>query len=105
MGFPEERHLKAKAGWKEIPPGGLITTAGSSRLNKTGSWRAFRPVKDEKKCIHCFFCYVYCPENAIKSDGEKVGGFDLDFCKGCGICAKACPVKCIKMEEEAKFQK
>jgi Pyruvate/2-oxoacid:ferredoxin oxidoreductase delta subunit len=22
---------------------------------------------------------------------------DLKYCKGCGICAKECPVKCIEM--------
>ena len=27
---------------------------------------------------------------------------DLDYCKGCGICAEECPVKCIKMEVENK---
>jgi pyruvate ferredoxin oxidoreductase delta subunit len=26
---------------------------------------------------------------------------DLDFCKGCGICAKICPVGAIAMEREA----
>ncbi|MDP8292431.1 MAG: 4Fe-4S binding protein [Candidatus Orphnella occulta] len=26
-------------------------------------------------------------------------GFDYDHCKGCGICASICPVKCIKMEK------
>ena len=25
---------------------------------------------------------------------------DLTYCKGCGICAEICPVKCIKMEKE-----
>lgn len=104
MGFPEEKHLKKKAGWKEIPIGGTITTAGSSKLNKTGTWRAFRPVKEGSKCTHCFICAVNCPENAIKTDDGKVKGFDLEYCKGCGICANLCPVKCIRMEEESKFQ-
>jgi len=101
--FPQEKHVKKKAGWKEIPIGGMITNPGSSLLNKTGTWRALRPVKDDSKCINCFLCYVYCPENAIKSDGEKVKGIDLDYCKGCGICARVCPVKAITMRKEAEF--
>ncbi|MCD6590587.1 MAG: 4Fe-4S binding protein [Candidatus Aenigmarchaeota archaeon] len=101
--FPKEKHVKKKAGWKEIPIGGMITKAGSSLLNKTGTWRAFRPIKDDSKCIHCFMCYVHCPENAIRSDGEKVKDIDLDYCKGCGICARICPVKAITMKEEAEF--
>jgi pyruvate ferredoxin oxidoreductase delta subunit len=103
MKFPEERHVRKKAGWKDIPIGGTITNAGSSLLNRTGSWRSFRPVKEDKKCIHCFMCYVHCPENAVKSKGEKITDFDLDFCKGCGICAKVCPVKCIEMRKESEF--
>lgn len=103
MSFPEEKHVKKKAGWKEIPIGGMITRPGSSILNKTGNWRVFRPVRDENKCTNCFLCYVYCPENAVIAKDGKIKGFDLDFCKGCGICAKMCPVKCIKMEEEANF--
>ncbi|MCC7467668.1 MAG: 4Fe-4S binding protein, partial [Burkholderiaceae bacterium] len=27
---------------------------------------------------------------------------DLDFCKGCGICAHECPKKAISMEREEK---
>jgi len=30
----------------------------------------------------------------------KMEGFDYEHCKGCGICASICPVKCIKMEKE-----
>jgi pyruvate ferredoxin oxidoreductase delta subunit len=100
--FPQEKHLKKKATWKEVPVGGLITEPGSSRFNKTGSWKSFRPVKNEK-CISCLMCYVYCPENCIMVKEGKMIGFDLNYCKGCGICSKICPVKAIEMKEEAQF--
>ena len=102
-GFPSKEQLKRKCGWKEIPSAGVITRAASARDNKTGSWRAFRPVTDEKKCIHCAFCTAFCPENAIPFRKGKKGKVDLDYCKGCGICAQVCPVKAIKMVEESKF--
>ncbi len=48
-----------------------------------------------KKCIHCFFCWAYCPDNAVIVDAEagKMLAFNYDYCKGCGICAAACPAK------------
>jgi pyruvate ferredoxin oxidoreductase delta subunit len=39
-----------------------------------------------------FFCWVFCPENAIIVDGEKIAGINYDYCKGCGICVNECPV-------------
>lgn len=80
--------------------GGIITEPGSSLNYKTGDWRAFRPVIDEAKCIHCALCVLDCPENCISYDGKKRGKVDLNYCKGCGLCAKHCPVKAITMERE-----
>jgi len=91
--------MKAK-GWKEIPTGGKIIKAGNSEEYRTGSWRTFRPIVDRKKCINCLFCWLYCPDASVKIKDGKVVGIDLDHCKGCGICAKECPVKCIKMVQE-----
>ncbi len=82
---------------KEIPIGGLITEAGNSAKFNTGSWKAFLPVRDEKKCTQCLLCWLYCPDMAIKVKNGKIQKFDEFHCKGCGICAKECPVKCIKM--------
>jgi pyruvate ferredoxin oxidoreductase delta subunit len=101
--FPTKEQLKRKCGWLETPAAGVITRAASALDNKTGSWRAFRPVVDEKKCINCAFCAAYCPEGAIPFKNGKKGKINLDYCKGCGICAQICPVKAIIMEEESKF--
>ncbi|MCX8147619.1 MAG: 4Fe-4S binding protein [Candidatus Woesearchaeota archaeon] len=96
--------MKARAKQKQqkqriqLTLGAVITKPGSSIRNKTGSWREFRPVKDEKKCIKCGFCWMFCPENCIN---EKFVA-DLNYCKGCGICSHECPVKCIQMVKEEK---
>ena len=49
-------------------------------------------------------CWVICPDDAIiVKDGKKIGT-NLDFCKGCGLCADICPVKCIEMKRESEFE-
>lgn len=90
--------MKLKS-YKQMEIGGL-TEAASSLKFKTGSWKAFKPVVDFEKCIHCMICVVDCPEDCIPSKNEKRKETDLSFCKGCGICAQVCPVKCIKIVEE-----
>jgi len=93
---------KAK-GWKAIPIGGMILEPGNSERYNTGTWRSFRPVKDETKCTHCLICWAYCPDSSVIVEEGKVVGIDLYHCKGCGICAKECPAKVIKMVEESLF--
>lgn len=68
---------------------------------KTGEWRAERPLTDPKKCVKCATCWLYCPTQSIR-DYQTHLGADLQFCKGCGICAEECPRKAIAMvlEEE-----
>jgi len=90
---------KKEKGWKEIPIGGLIDKAGSAMDYNTGSWRTFKPVVDHSKCINCLQCWIYCPDSAILVKDGKMAGYDYEHCKGCGICASICPVKCIKMEK------
>jgi len=81
-------------GWKEIPIGGMILEAGNSAKYQTGDWRAFRPIRGEAACIDCMQCWIYCPDSSILVDAEneKMVGFDLEHCKGCGICASVCPI-------------
>jgi 2-oxoacid:acceptor oxidoreductase delta subunit (pyruvate/2-ketoisovalerate family) len=52
-------------------------------------------------CFECDNCYGVCPDNAV----IKIGPgnryiIDLDFCKGCGICAAECPAGAIDMVPE-----
>jgi pyruvate ferredoxin oxidoreductase delta subunit len=89
-------------GWREIPGGGLILEAGNAVQYKTGSWRSQKPVRNEEKCTHCLICWIYCPDSAILVENEKIKGIDLEHCKGCGICAKECPVHAIEMVKEGK---
>jgi NADPH-dependent glutamate synthase beta subunit-like oxidoreductase len=59
-------------------------------------------------CFACDNCYGVCPDNAVLklsevAAGANVNGYaiDLDYCKGCGICAAECPSGAIRMEPEA----
>lgn len=93
-------------GWRDIPIAGRILEAGNAAQYLTGDWRSQRPVWDEKKCIHCLFCWVYCPDTAVVVQEGKVKAIDLRYCKGCGICARECPpkVRAIQMMPEDRFE-
>jgi len=91
---------------KEFPRGGYILKPGNSVEYETGEWRSLRPVWDEEKCINCMFCWLYCPDVAIKVEDGKVKGIDYKYCKGCGICAYECPDRCqaIRMIKESEAE-
>ena len=56
-------------------------------------------------CLACDNCWSLCPDSAVlkipelASDGSHYV-FDLDYCKGCGICAAECPSGFIQMVPE-----
>ena len=84
--------------------GGVVDEPGSSRQNKTGSWRTFRPIITDK-CIGCGICVHYCPEACMeikKTGGKKKVVVNYDFCKGCLICMGECPHKAIESERDKK---
>ncbi|WP_456433420.1 pyruvate synthase subunit PorD [Thermosulfuriphilus sp.] len=87
-------------GWKKMPFGFYITEPGNSANFKTGDWRSQRPVLDKEKCIRCGMCYIFCPEPAYEPDDEGYFIVNLDYCKGCGICANECPKGAITMVME-----
>jgi len=92
--------MTKKKGWKDIPIGGMIDSAGTAKEYKTGDWRTYKPVVNRPECIHCLQCWMFCPDSCVIVKDGKVVGMDYDHCKGCGICASVCPKKCIKMEKE-----
>jgi 2-oxoacid:acceptor oxidoreductase delta subunit (pyruvate/2-ketoisovalerate family) len=52
-------------------------------------------------CFECDNCYGVCPDNAvIKLGSGNRYTIDLDYCKGCGICAAECPSGAIDMVPE-----
>lgn len=80
---------------------GAVAEPGSTVVTKTGTWRTYVPVFDNEKCIKCSLCEIYCPECCIHQvDGLFVP--DLEYCKGCGVCANECPRGAIEMILEEK---
>lgn len=64
-------------------------------------------IKESERCFSCGLCFqcnnclMYCPDNAVNIvPGTGKYTFDLDFCKGCGICSKECPCHFIHMTLE-----
>ena len=75
---------------------------------RTGSWRVERPVIHYDKCTpakrgkpSCFICWMYCPDAVISKELEPK--INLEYCKGCGICAQECPTGAIEMVEEVRL--
>ena len=81
---------------------------GIGEAGRTGEWRIIVPVIDDEKCLPvrkgkpaCFLCWLYCPD-AVVSKTIPVQ-IDLDYCKGCGICAEVCPAQAITMVSEEEY--
>lgn len=80
--------------------------SGPGDAGRTGSWRVERPIIDMKKCTPakkqkaaCHLCWLYCPDAVVTKEIEPK--IDLEYCKGCGICAEECPTGAIAMVEES----
>ncbi len=87
-------------GWKEASQGGIVANPGNSVEVETGSWRVLKPILDLERCVYCMICWVFCPDSSFIVEQDKLLGIYYDHCKGCGICAKECPKKCIEMVHE-----
>jgi 2-oxoacid:acceptor oxidoreductase gamma subunit (pyruvate/2-ketoisovalerate family)/2-oxoacid:acceptor oxidoreductase delta subunit (pyruvate/2-ketoisovalerate family) len=92
--------------WDEIPIGTSLRSAthdgmdvgpNSSWQNLTGRWKWSTPRYKKEKCIKCLRCWWSCPDSAVIRQEDDYMRWDLDHCKGCGICAEICPVDAIDM--------
>ncbi len=83
-----------------------MSKPAAGEAGRTGDWRSKRPVMLAESCLAvkrgeavCQLCWAYCPDSCI---GRGVGPvIDLEYCKGCGICAEVCPASAIEMVPES----
>ncbi len=61
-------------------------------------------VREASRCFHCGTCdscgncHIFCPDGAVLRDPVTLElSIDLDYCKGCGVCASECPRAAIEM--------
>jgi NADPH-dependent glutamate synthase beta subunit-like oxidoreductase len=84
--------LRRQSGFDEVQKG----------LNEENALFEARRCLSCGNCFECDNCYGICPDNAvIKLGPGKRFRFNLDYCKGCGICAAECPCGAIEMTPEA----
>jgi pyruvate ferredoxin oxidoreductase gamma subunit len=67
---------------------------------RTGDWRYKRPETDKTACRLCGWCCVYCFTGCMKLGEDGYYHPDLEYCKGCGVCANECPAQAIRMIPE-----
>jgi len=78
-----------------------IRAAATSLASQTGLWRALRPVIDYGLCRRCsWICGTYCPDSAIRVEGDGRPEIDYDHCKGCMLCVAVCPPHAIRAVPE-----
>ena len=53
-------------------------------------------------CFSCDNCFGVCPDNAVLKTDDPAApyAFDLDYCKGCGMCVAECPCGAIELVPE-----
>jgi NADPH-dependent glutamate synthase beta subunit-like oxidoreductase len=80
--------LRRQSGFDEVQEG----------LNEENALFEARRCLSCGNCFECDNCYGICPDNAvIKLGPGKRFRFNLDYCKGCGMCAAECPCGAISL--------
>ncbi len=87
----------------EAPFAGTVPSPVSENEGMvTGNWRTRRPVLDRERCTLCLLCWLTCPDACI-TPGEDTLEFNYKYCKGCGLCTRACPVGALVDVPELDF--
>lgn len=76
-----------------------MNTDEEMRVSKTDEWRHRHPVINHAKCRRCGWCAIYCITGCIKEENDRFVP-DLNYCKGCGVCANECPAEAIELIRE-----
>lgn len=85
-----------------------MSAPAKGEAGRTGDWRSKRPVLVAREAclavkadkVTCQLCWAYCPDACVsRGIGPE---FDLEYCKGCAICAEVCPAGAIEMQAEAE---
>ena len=93
-----QRDFKRPRDLNEYPQG-TVYPAGHL-VEGCAAWRSVRPGIDQVACTRCKRCWLVCPEGAIQRAADGPFSVDVEFCKGCGVCARECPRKAICMTKE-----
>jgi electron transport complex protein RnfB len=111
-GFPDcasyaQAIVAGEAGINQCPPGGeegvqrLADATGLPALPLSADHGAegprFLAVIDENWCIGCTLCIKACPVDCIVGAAKQMHTVIEDQCTGCELCIPACPVDCISL--------